>query len=170
MSVLPASCKCTLRVPGTPDREGSGCSGTGVRHGWEPLCVCWEPNLAPLKEQLLFLTVEPFLQSQNSGGGDTVSPAPEERFCVYSHFNLSFILLSFISNKISHKHVRLHPSLLFSFQCLDSRVLSDQIFFRQKHISQLSLSSDFPVINQLSFVCLKRSLFNICSLIYPRWT
>ena len=33
-----------------------------ITDGWEPLCSCWELNLGPLKEQSVFLTVEPSLQ------------------------------------------------------------------------------------------------------------
>ena len=36
-----------------------------IKGGCEPRCDCWELNLGPLEEQLVFLTTEPSLQSQH---------------------------------------------------------------------------------------------------------
>ena len=42
--------------------NGARSSGTGVKDGCEPPCVCWELNPDPLEEQLVLLNAEPFLQ------------------------------------------------------------------------------------------------------------
>ena len=38
--------------------EGIGSPGAGVTDGCEPLCECWELNLGPLEQQLVFLATE----------------------------------------------------------------------------------------------------------------
>lgn len=42
--------------------EGVRCSGTGVSDDCESPCGCWEPNLGPLEEQPVLLTIEPLFQ------------------------------------------------------------------------------------------------------------
>lgn len=44
-------CMCTTAMPSAT--EGVGSPGTGTLWTFEPPCGSWEPNLGPLKEQVL---------------------------------------------------------------------------------------------------------------------
>jgi hypothetical protein len=63
MDVLPAFVfVCHPHAVSTEDGEAVDSPGTGVTHGLEPPCGCWELNLGPLQEQPVLLTTEPSLQ------------------------------------------------------------------------------------------------------------
>ena len=50
-------------VPSVPEKDIRS-PETGVTESCELPCGCWESNPGPLKEQAVFLTAEPSLQSQ----------------------------------------------------------------------------------------------------------
>lgn len=62
MSVL-SVCLYVYRIRDREGQNGELDPRTGVMDGCEPQCGCWELNLGHPKEQPIFLTAEPSLQS-----------------------------------------------------------------------------------------------------------